>query len=96
MGSEPSLPCCLEGRPRLEDLLGLLYLLPIGIAKFRADGKIDLINPQASELLLRLNGDNTLSNLYTAVSQHVPDLCSLINLSTDSLHPLDAFLMKFN
>jgi len=76
MGSPPSLPCCLEGRPRLEELLGLIYVLPVGIAKFQADGKIDLINPRASEALLRLNADSPLSNIYAALSGQAPDLRS--------------------
>jgi diguanylate cyclase (GGDEF)-like protein len=74
----PSLPSCLEGDPSLEGLLGLIYVLPVGIAKFRADGRIDLINPLASEALLRLRGDNTLSNIYTALSGQIPDLRSHI------------------
>jgi diguanylate cyclase (GGDEF)-like protein len=75
MDSASSLPCCLEGRPSLEDLLSLIYVLPVGIVKFRADGSIDLINPLASEALLRI-GDDTLSNIYTALSGQIPDLRS--------------------
>jgi len=63
-----------DGQKVSEDLLRLLYLIPVGIVKFKADGEIDLINPRASEFLLRVNGDNGLSNLYAALSSPLPDL----------------------
>jgi len=47
----------------MEDLLQFLYLMPIGVVKFRADGAVDLMNPVASALLQLLRGDDTLTNI---------------------------------
>jgi diguanylate cyclase (GGDEF)-like protein/PAS domain S-box-containing protein len=58
----------------MEDLLQFLYLMPIGVVKFRADGAVDLINPVASALLLSLRADDTLQDVYASLAPLVPDL----------------------
>jgi diguanylate cyclase (GGDEF)-like protein/PAS domain S-box-containing protein len=58
----------------MEELLQFLYLMPVGVVKFRATGKIDLINPMASALLLPLTPDASLDDLYTSLASLVPDL----------------------
>jgi diguanylate cyclase (GGDEF)-like protein/PAS domain S-box-containing protein len=60
--------------PSMEDLLQFLYLMPIGVVKFRADGAVDLINPVASALLLSLRADDTLQDVYASLAPLVPDL----------------------
>lgn len=58
----------------MEDLLQFLYLMPIGVVKFRADGAVDLMNPEASALLLSLRADDTLHDIYASLTTLVPDL----------------------
>jgi PAS domain S-box-containing protein len=57
-----------------EELLQFVYLAPIGIVKFGADGTIDLINPVASQILLPLLPQGDLRNLYVSMAMLVPDL----------------------
>ena len=57
-----------------EELLEFLYLIPVAVAKFRADGSIVLINPAAAALLLPLSGGGELANLFVAVEAVAPDL----------------------
>jgi diguanylate cyclase (GGDEF)-like protein/PAS domain S-box-containing protein len=58
----------------MEDLLQFLYLMPIGVVKFQADGAVDLMNPVASALLLSLRGDDTLRDIYASLAPLAPDL----------------------
>jgi diguanylate cyclase (GGDEF)-like protein/PAS domain S-box-containing protein len=51
-----------------EELLQFLYLAPVGIVKFRADGTVDLMNPMAAQLLLPLAAASGLDNFYAALS----------------------------
>jgi diguanylate cyclase (GGDEF)-like protein/PAS domain S-box-containing protein len=60
--------------PSMEDLLQFLYLMPIGVVKFQADGAVDLMNPVASALLQSLRGDDTLSNIYASLAPIAPNL----------------------
>jgi hypothetical protein len=60
--------------PTIEDLLQFLYLMPVGVVKFRVDGTVDMMNPVASALLLSLTPTKTLQNLYPALASLVPDL----------------------
>jgi diguanylate cyclase (GGDEF)-like protein/PAS domain S-box-containing protein len=57
-----------------EELLQFLYLTPVGIVKFRANGAVDLINPMASQILLPLLPKGDLSDLYVSLAMLVPDL----------------------
>jgi diguanylate cyclase (GGDEF)-like protein/PAS domain S-box-containing protein len=61
----------------LEELLEFLYLMPIGIVKFHADGAIDLMNPMATSLLMPLSPDGLLGNFYKAMAL-LPDLETMI------------------
>jgi diguanylate cyclase (GGDEF)-like protein/PAS domain S-box-containing protein len=58
----------------MEDLLQFLYLMPIGVVKFQADGAVDLMNPVASALLQSLGGGDTLRNIYASLTALAPDL----------------------
>ena len=58
----------------LEELLQFLYLMPVGVLKFRADGAVDLLNPMAAQILMPLISSPVLDNIYTALAQLVPDL----------------------
>jgi hypothetical protein len=66
----------------LEELLQFLYLTPVGIVKFAADGAIGLINPMASQLLLPLGPNAALDNLYESLAPLVPDLRGLVDRFT--------------
>lgn len=68
--------------PSLEELLQFLYLSPVGLVKFRADGNVDLINPIASALLLSMVPADTLQNIYSALAPLAPDLCQLVGRFT--------------
>jgi diguanylate cyclase (GGDEF)-like protein/PAS domain S-box-containing protein len=65
-----------------EELLQFLYLTPVGIVKFGADGTIDLINPLASQLLLPLVPKGDLVNLYDSLAPLVPDLRQFVGTFT--------------
>jgi diguanylate cyclase (GGDEF)-like protein/PAS domain S-box-containing protein len=67
-----------------EELLQFLYLMPIGIVKFSANGTIDLINPVASQVLLPLVPQGDLSNLYDSLAPLVPDLGQLVGNFTSN------------
>jgi len=66
----------MDGGPAAayEELLEFLYLTPVGIIKFRPDGKIAMANPVAAQLLMPLSGDGDLSDLYALLAAVAPDL----------------------
>ena len=57
-----------------EELLQFLYLAPVGIVKFSAEGTVDLINPMAAQILLPLLPEGDLAKLYVSLAILVPDL----------------------
>jgi diguanylate cyclase (GGDEF)-like protein len=58
-----------EGGPNaLETLMEFLYLAPVGLMKFGADGAIELLNPLAAELLLPHAATPNLSDAYVALA----------------------------
>ncbi len=61
-----------------EELLQFLYLTPVGIVKFAADGTVELMNPVASQLLQPLVPANNLENLFDLLAPLVPDLRQLV------------------
>jgi diguanylate cyclase (GGDEF)-like protein/PAS domain S-box-containing protein len=65
-----------------EELLQFLYLTPVGIVKFSADGTIDLVNPVASQVLLPLVPNGDLDNVYDSLKPLVPDLGQLVSRFT--------------
>jgi hypothetical protein len=66
-----------------EELLQFVYLMPVGIVKFSADGTVDLINPTASALLLPVAPKSDLTNLYESLPL-VPELRQLVRTFTAS------------
>ena len=67
-----------------EELLQFLYLAPVGIVKFSAEGTVDLINPVASQILLPLLPEGDLANLYVSLAMLVPDLRQRVGDFTDN------------
>ena len=57
-----------------EALVEFLYLTPVGIIKFRPDGRIDMVNPAAAQLLLPLAGEAAMSDLFELLADLAPDL----------------------
>ncbi len=58
----------------MEDLLQFLYLMPVGVLKFRTEGTVEMINPVAAALLMSLNSADTLQNIYLSLASSAPDL----------------------
>jgi diguanylate cyclase (GGDEF)-like protein/PAS domain S-box-containing protein len=58
----------------MEDLLQFLYLMPVGVVKFCADGIVEMMNPVASALLLSMNPAGTMLDIYTELASVAPDL----------------------
>jgi diguanylate cyclase (GGDEF)-like protein/PAS domain S-box-containing protein len=67
-----------------EELLQFLYLTPVGIVKFSAEGAVDIINPMASQILLPLLPEGDLANLYVSLAMLVPDLRQRVGDFTDN------------
>jgi diguanylate cyclase (GGDEF)-like protein/PAS domain S-box-containing protein len=61
-----------------EELLQFFYLCPVGIVKFAPDGRIDMANPLAAQLLMPLARDAELENLFAVLSDWIPDLPVLV------------------
>jgi diguanylate cyclase (GGDEF)-like protein/PAS domain S-box-containing protein len=57
-----------------EALLEFLYLAPVGLIRFRPDGRIDLANAEAARLLIPLSADADMTNIYPLLSRLLPDL----------------------
>ncbi|MGI4793337.1 MAG: sensor domain-containing diguanylate cyclase [Janthinobacterium lividum] len=55
-----------------ETLLAFLYLCPAGVVQFAADGTIQLINPQAAQLLNPIS--RTINNIFVALGSCAPEL----------------------
>ncbi len=58
----------------MEELLQFLYLMPIGVVKFRLSGEVELMNPMASALLMPLAPTGSLRDIYTTLAPLAPDL----------------------
>jgi len=65
-----------------EELLEFLYLMPVGVLKFRGDGDVELMNPAASSLLMPLSLDGTLGNVYQSMALLLPDLSRRVSQFT--------------
>ncbi len=59
-------------------LLNFLYACPVGLLEVSSDGTIDMMNPVAMQLLLRLNPMPS-NNLFEATTTHAPELRNLID-----------------
>ena len=57
-----------------EALVEFLYLTPVGIVKFRPNGRIDMANPEAARLLMPLAADSDMADIYRLLGKLVPDL----------------------
>ncbi len=60
-----------------EELLEFLYACPIGLIECDATGEIGLMNPNAMQHLLPLAGPRDVSNFFSALEQHAPELRSM-------------------
>jgi signal transduction histidine kinase/CheY-like chemotaxis protein len=58
----------------LEALLLFLNAAPVGLAQFRTDGTIDLMNGEAARLLMPLASQGRIDNLFTVLGPLAPDL----------------------
>lgn len=61
----------------LQGLLKFLYMAPVGVIQATLDGEITLINPMAANLLMPLQADGMLANLFIALEYTVPELREL-------------------
>ena len=62
----------------LQDLLEFLYLMPIGVIKFRGDGSVEMLNAMASRLLMPLVDDVRFDNIYTILHLLCPDMADKV------------------
>jgi diguanylate cyclase (GGDEF)-like protein/PAS domain S-box-containing protein len=71
-----------------ELLLEFMYLAPVGIVSFRADGTIELMNPAAAQVLMPITQDADLLNLYQVLSGAMPDLQERVASHPASFGPI--------
>lgn len=57
-----------------EALMQFLYLAPVGLVQTAADGEILMINPISAQILMPLQGDGNLTNLFDALAGVAPEL----------------------
>jgi diguanylate cyclase (GGDEF)-like protein/PAS domain S-box-containing protein len=76
-----------------EALTQFLYLAPVGLVQTAADGEILMINPVSAQLLMPLQRDGNLVNLFDALAGVAPELrhlCALFarpsGMVCDGLH----------
>ena len=62
----------------LQALLKFLYIAPVGIIKATLDGEITIINPMAANLLMPLQSDGILVNIFTALGETLSELKELV------------------
>jgi diguanylate cyclase (GGDEF)-like protein len=67
----------IESDDAYEALIQFLYLAPVGLLQLRPDGRIEMMNPMSAQLLMPLAPDGDLSNLFTVLLPHAPDLQQL-------------------
>lgn len=67
-----------EPENELQALLKFLYMAPVGIIQTTIVGDITLINPMAANLLMPLQPNGTLVNLFAALEHSVPDLGMMV------------------
>jgi diguanylate cyclase (GGDEF)-like protein/PAS domain S-box-containing protein len=63
-----------------EALIQFLYLAPVGLVQTGIDGEIQMINPISAQLLMPLQSDGNLTNLFDALQDVAPELRQLCNL----------------
>lgn len=62
------------GDAEFESLLGFLYSAPIGMVQTRLDGRIEMLNPMAANLLMPLAVQGRLDNLFAVLRGVLPQL----------------------
>lgn len=65
---------CAQLAAEHEALIQFLYLAPVGLVQARTDGEIVMINPISAQLLMPLQRDGNLTNLFTALEGVAPEL----------------------
>ena len=63
----------------LQALLKFLYMAPVGVVQTTLSGDITIINPTAANLLMPLQADGTLANLFTAIEHSVPEIRKMVS-----------------
>ena len=61
-----------------QELLTFLYMAPVGVVQMTPDGQISLMNPMAANLLMPLQADGTLTNLFDAIDHSLPEVRKLV------------------
>jgi diguanylate cyclase (GGDEF)-like protein/PAS domain S-box-containing protein len=65
---------CAQLAAEHEALIQFLYLSPVGLVQTGTDGEIAMINPISAQLLMPLQRDGNLVNLFTALEGVAPEL----------------------
>ncbi len=77
----PTLPLAETGRAfeeqEQEQLLQLLYLSPVAIAKLNTRGDIELMNPYGAQLLMPISPNGKLENIFDIFELTAPELCEM-------------------
>jgi diguanylate cyclase (GGDEF)-like protein/PAS domain S-box-containing protein len=61
-----------------EALLQFLYMAPVGLVQTSMDGEIVMINPKSAQLLMPLQQQGILSNLFEATEMVAPELRNMV------------------
>ncbi|WP_426203929.1 diguanylate cyclase [Pseudomonas sp. TWP3-1] len=67
-----------------EALLSFMYLSPVGLVRIDPGGKIDMLNPMATQLLMPLVKSLGLENLFETLSSVAPELRNLVTSFRES------------
>jgi diguanylate cyclase (GGDEF)-like protein/PAS domain S-box-containing protein len=75
-----STDACAQLAAEHEALIQFLYLAPVGLVQTGIDGEIVMINPISAQLLMPLQRDGNLVNLFSALESVAPELRQLCAL----------------
>ena len=67
-----------DSEKEFQSLLTFLYMAPVGIVQVTVDGQISLMNPMAANLLMPLQLNGTLANLFEAIDHSAPEVSTLV------------------
>ncbi|AWM91932.1 sensor domain-containing diguanylate cyclase [Pseudomonas sp. 31-12] len=67
-----------------EALLSFMYLSPVGLVRTNPSGKIDMLNPMATQLLMPLVKAIGLENLFETLASVAPELRNLVTSFRES------------
>jgi diguanylate cyclase (GGDEF)-like protein/PAS domain S-box-containing protein len=67
-----------------EALISFMYLSPVGLVRTDLSGKIDMLNPMATQLLMPLVKSIGLGNLFETLASVAPDLRNLVSSFRES------------